>query len=297
MRPLRRLAWWFLIALSASLAVLSGGCGYSEDQWQAQLAKYNQLKSQKDDDDAKLADAQAQVASLTKQLQDLGVNVSTIQSNLNDTQKALADYKERARQLEAIKARFETLKAKLDALTALGLAVTVRHNRMVISLPGDVLFDSGHETLKKDGKDILLKVAGIIKADPQLVSRDYEVAGHTDNQPLAHGPFKDNWGLSLMRAREVLVFLIDPAQGGLPVVHWSAAGFADSNPVADNGTPDGRQKNRRCELIVLPSVEEMLDLKTITQQPTGAPAAPSAPASAAPATSASPAAAPAPQPH
>ena len=226
----------------------------------------------------------------TKQLQDLGVNVSNIQANLNDTQKALADYKERARQLEAIKARFETLKAKLDALTALGLAVTVRHNRMVISLPGDVLFDSGHETLKKDGKDILLKVAGIIKADPQLVSRDYEVAGHTDNQPLAHGPFKDNWGLSLMRAREVLVFLVDPAQGGLPIPHWSAAGFADSDPVADNSTPDGRQKNRRCELIVLPSVEEMLDLKTITQQPTTPPA--SAPAS--PPASATPPPAPAP---
>jgi chemotaxis protein MotB len=284
----RRLAWWILIALCASLPVLSG-CGYSEDQWQAQLAKYNQLKSQKDDEDAKLADAQNQVAALTKQLQDLGVNVSNIQANLNDTQKALADYKERARQLEAIKARFETLKAKLDTLTSLGLNVTVRHNRMVISLPGDVLFDSGHETLKKDGKDILLKVAGIIKADPQLVSRDYEVAGHTDNQPLAHGPFKDNWGLSLMRAREVLVFLVDPAQGGLPIPHWSAAGFADSDPVADNSTPDGRQKNRRCELIVLPSVEEMLDLKTITQQPPASPASP--------ATSATPPTPPAPQPQ
>jgi chemotaxis protein MotB len=137
---------------------------------------------------------------------------------------------------------------------------------MVISLPGDVLFDSGRETLKKDGKDILLKVAAIIKGDPQLGSRDYEVAGHTDNQPLAHGPFKDNWGLSLMRAREVLVFLIDPAQGGLPNQHWSAAGFGDTDPVADNGAADGRQKNRRCELIVLPSVEEMLDLRAITQQ-------------------------------
>jgi chemotaxis protein MotB len=255
-----------LLVLAVSLVLLTTGCGYSEDQWQAQLAKYNQLKAQKDDDDAKLADAQQKIDALTKQLQDLGVNVSSMKANLDDTQKALDAYKERAKQLELIKERFETLKAKLDALTKLGLAVTVRHNRMVISLPGDVLFDSGRETLKKDGKDILLKVAGIIKADQQLASRDYEVAGHTDNQPLAHGPFKDNWGLSLMRAREVLVFLVDPAQGGLPIQHWSAAGFADTDPVADNSTPDGRQKNRRCELIVLPSVEEMLDLKAITQQ-------------------------------
>ena len=68
-----------------------------------------------------------------------------------------------------------------------------------------------------------------------------------------------------MRAREVLVFLVDPAQGGLPIQHWSAAGFGDTDPVADNASDVGRQKNRRCELIVMPSVEEMLDLKAITQ--------------------------------
>jgi chemotaxis protein MotB len=63
----------------------------------------------------------------------------------------------------------------------------------------------------------------------------------------------------------VLVFLVDPTEGGLPMAHWSAGGFADTDPVADNGADDGRQKNRRCELIVLPSVEEMLDLKAITK--------------------------------
>jgi len=248
--------------LLAGAALCATGCGYSEDQWQAQLAKYNKLKS---DDDAKIADAQKKIADLTKQLEAMGVNVSSMKSDLDEREKALEAYKERARQLELIKERFEKLKAKLDTLTKLGLAVNVRHNRMVISLPGDVLFDSGRETLKKDGKDILLKVAAIIKADPQLVSRDYQVAGDTDNQAYAHGPFKDNWGLSVMRAREVLVFLIDPKEGGLPLQHWSAAGFADTDPVAPNTTPEGRQKNRRCELIVLPSVEEMLDLKAITQ--------------------------------
>jgi chemotaxis protein MotB len=240
------------------------GCGYSEDQWQAQLAKYNQLKA---DEDAKLHDAQAKIDDLTRQLKDMGVEVTSTKASLDERQKALEEYQARARQLELIKERFEKLKSKLDELTKLGLAVNVRHNRMVISLPGDVLFDSGHETLKKDGQAILQKVAGVIKADPQLLGRDYQVAGHTDNKPLQHGPFKDNWGLSLMRAREVLVFLVDPAKGGgLPVAHWSAGGFADTDPVASNDTDDGRQKNRRCELIVVPSLEEMLDLKAITQQ-------------------------------
>jgi len=145
------------------------------------------------------------------------------------------------------------------------LAVNIRHNRMVISLPGDVLFDSGRDTLKKDGQAILQKVAAVIKADEQLKKRDYQVAGHTDNKALNGGPLHDNWGLSLMRAREVLLFLVGDKGGQLPIAHWSAAGFADTDPVASNDTDDGRQKNRRCDLIVVPSVEEMLDLKAITQ--------------------------------
>lgn len=238
-------------------------CGYSEDEWQAQLAKYNNLKAE---DDAKLRDAQAKIEQLTQELKNMGVEVSSTKASLAEQKKALAEYMARAHQLELIKERFEKLKSKLDELTKLGLAVNVRHNRMVISLPGDVLFDSGRETLKQDGKDILMKVAGVVKADPQLLSRDYQVSGHTDNKPFQRGPFKDNWGLSLMRAREVLVFLVDSEKGGgLPLEHWSAGGFADTDPIASNDSDEGRQKNRRCELIVMPSVEEMLDLKAITQ--------------------------------
>ena len=68
-----------------------------------------------------------------------------------------------------------------------------------------------------------------------------------------------------MRARTVLLYLVGSSGGGLPAQHWSAAGFADTDPVASNDTPDGKQRNRRCDLIVVPSVEEMLDLKAITQ--------------------------------
>jgi chemotaxis protein MotB len=248
--------------VAAVVAMGVVGCGYSEDEWQAQLAKYNQLKAS---DDQKLRDAQAKIDELTNQLKAMGLEVSSTKASLAEQQKALAEYEARAKQLELIKARFEKLKSKLDALTKLGLAVNVRHNRMVISLPGDVLFDSGRETLKQDGKDILMKVAEVIKADPQLLSRDYAVSGHTDNKPFKGGPFKDNMGLSLMRAREVLTFLVDPEKGGgMPSEHWSAAGFADTDPIAPNDTDEGRQKNRRCEVIVMPSIEEMLDLKAIT---------------------------------
>jgi chemotaxis protein MotB len=66
-----------------------------------------------------------------------------------------------------------------------------------------------------------------------------------------------------MRARRVLLHLIDPEKGALPANRWSAAGFGDTDPVAGNDTPEGRTQNRRCELIVVPSAEEMLDLQKI----------------------------------
>jgi chemotaxis protein MotB len=261
------------------LSTLASGCGYSEEEWQAQLDKYNRLQAEHQDTRGRLdqvtrelGSAQARVSDLEKQLQNAGVDLqetnkrlSSVSASLEEREKALAEYKARAKQLELIKARFETLKKKLDELTKLGLAVNIRRNRMVISLPGDVLFDSGRETLKKEGQQILLKVASVIKADPALLGRDYQVAGHTDNKPLQGGVFRDNWGLSLMRAREVLLFLVGDKGGQLPVAHWNAAGLADTDPVASNDSDDGRQKNRRCDLIVVPSVEEMLDLKAITQ--------------------------------
>jgi chemotaxis protein MotB len=277
---------WRMIVGPALLVTLAAGCGYSEEEWKAQLDKYNKLQGEHQSTEMRLQqvskeleEEQRRVVALTDQLKAAGIEVgklnetvqakdsqvSKLSSTLEEREKALAEYRARAKQLELIKARFETLKKKLDELTKLGLAVNVRRNRMVISLPGDVLFDSGRETLKKEGQEILGKVAAIIKNDASLKARDYQVAGHTDNKPLGGGVFRDNWGLSLMRAREVLVYLVGEKGGQLPTSHWSAAGFGDTDPVATNDTDDGRQKNRRCDLIVVPSVEEMLDLKAITQ--------------------------------
>jgi chemotaxis protein MotB len=264
------------------LAALTTACGYSEDEWQAQLAKYGELERRSQATQTQLqAELEAErqrVMALTKQLQDAGVDISNLKTSLDASgdklsqlsltveqqQRALEEYQAKARQLEQIKARFETLRKKLDELTKLGLAVNIRNNRMVISLPGDVLFDSGKETLKKEGKEILTKVAQVIRADSSLLSRQYQVSGHTDSQAY-RGTFRDNWGLSLMRAREVLLYLVDDKDTSLPAKNWSAAGFGDTDPVADNASADGRMKNRRCELIVVPSVEEMLDLRSIAQ--------------------------------
>ncbi len=257
-----------------SLGASGVGCGVSEDVYNAKVREAEDLRNQlaaqqaqSQKAEAELADAKARVEQLKEQLKSAGVDISNLNANLEQQARALEDYKKRAEQLDIIRKRFELLRSKLQELTRFGLNVTVRNNRLVIQLPGDVLFDSGRDTLKKEGRDILKKVADVIRADPGLSSRTYQVAGHTDSEKLQGGQFKDNWGLSVMRGRSVVVFLTDSNKegGGLKPKNWSASGYGEEDPVASNDTTEGKAKNRRVELVVVPSVEEMLDLKQLTR--------------------------------
>ncbi|MCH2109905.1 MAG: OmpA family protein, partial [Polyangiaceae bacterium] len=167
---------------------------------------------------------------------------------------------------ERIKSRYEALREKLKELTNLGLKVEIRHNRMVIRLPGDVLFASGSDELSEEGLEVVGAVADVIRKDEQLRSRYFQIAGHTDDRPLRGGRFGDNWGLSAMRAREVLLFLVkDETEegGGLDVSRLHIAGYAATDPVAENQSEEGREQNRRVELVLLPDVNEMLDLQNM----------------------------------
>jgi len=252
---------------------LTAACGYSQEEWDQKLREneslQQQLKVEKDAHKKSQADYQEatqEIDALKKQLADTGVNVNSLTQSVAEKQKALEEYARRTEQLDQIRKRFELLQTKLQKLTQLGLKVEVRNNRMLIQLPGDVLFDSGQDKLKPDGQKILLQVAEVVGKDADLSKRLFQVAGHTDANPLAGGPFKDNWGLSAMRARSVLLLLTTPADkkgGGLNPANWSAAGYADTDPVAPNDTEEGRKKNRRVELVLQPNVEEMLNLKSL----------------------------------
>jgi len=253
-------------------------CGYSQEEWDQKLRENesltNQLKAQTDAHKKSQSDYQEavqEIDALKKQLADRGANLDNLNQSLAEQRKALEEYARRTEQLDAIRKRFELLQTKLQKLTQLGLKVEVRNNRMLIQLPGDVLFDSGQDHLKTEGTKILMQVADVIGKDADLSKRRFQVAGHTDSKPLAGGVFKDNWGLSTMRARSVLLLLTSPPDaktgigGGLSPANWSAAGYADTDPVASNDTDEGRAKNRRVELVVQPDVEEMLNLKSLAK--------------------------------
>src|SRR5215510_6935214 len=93
-----------------AIAALAAGCGYSEDEWQAQLAKYKKLE-QHDADVQKQLDAEkTKVGRLEDQLRAMGVDIKTKSAELEERDKALAEYKARAAKLEAIRQRFEALR-------------------------------------------------------------------------------------------------------------------------------------------------------------------------------------------
>lgn len=266
---------WFNVGAIALVSFGLMACGHSQEEMDAKdreiqklSAELNAAKAQIAADQAKFNEAQADLDKTRDSLKAAGKDQQQLQL-------ALEEYKKRAEQLAQIEARFRQLREKLQRLTNFGLKVEVRNNRMVIQLPGDILFDSGKDQLRKQGEEVLQQVADIIRADKDLAARSFQVAGHTDNARYTSGPFHDNWGLSLMRARTVLLFLVEPSKtgkdgktsgGGLSPKRWAAAGYGETDPVAgtvEKQTKDEMTKNRRVELVVQPNVDEMLNLNTL----------------------------------
>jgi chemotaxis protein MotB len=267
----------FMLPSLALVAATQFGCGHTDLEMQDLQNKIDKLSAdlkdaqQRDADDlAKYKDAQNQINQMNQQITEAHLSADKMQ-------QALKEYKQRADQLAAIEDRFRQLRSRLEALTKVGLKVVVRNNRMVIQLPGDVLFDSGKDELKAQGKDVLAQVADVIRNDSDLSKRNFQVAGHTDDQKYPPGgKFGDNWGLSLARAREVLLFMITPVTakpgakgkggGGLDSKHWAASGYGETDPQAgtvEHQTPEEMGHNRRVELVLQPNVEEMINLNNI----------------------------------
>ena len=261
------------LALSLALVMMAGaapGCGHNEEEWQGKLNEIKNLEGRLKKAEEERKKCNDDLASSKDDNTTLRAENDALKGKTGDLSKQTA---EQLREIERLRRQEEKLKKlveritelrkKLQGLTDLGINVTVRNNRMVIQLPGDILFDSGKVELRKEGQDMLRKVADAISKDSNLLSKQYQVSGHTDDKPYA-GEFKDNWGLSLMRARDVLKFLVDPAEGktkggGLPSKHWSAAGYADTDPLVPNADDASRKKNRRVELVVLPDADDLMD--------------------------------------
>jgi len=128
------------------------------------------------------------------------------------------------------------------------LQVRQYQNMLAVDLAEQIFFDSGRATLKPGGKQVLKKVGEALKAYENKLIR---VVGYTDNVPVAkalQGRYPTNWELSVARATTVVRFLQDV---GIPPERMVASGRGEYSPVASNDTPEGREKNRRIEIMLI----------------------------------------------
>ncbi|MCG0274580.1 MAG: OmpA family protein [Thermosediminibacteraceae bacterium] len=112
------------------------------------------------------------------------------------------------------------------------------------------LFDSGKANLKEDARQVLDKIAPILKK----INRPIRVEGHTDDVPIHTKEFPSNWELSTARAVNVLKYLIE--KHNIPPRMISAAGYGEYHPVVPNDSEENRALNRRVDIIILDSSSE-----------------------------------------
>lgn len=134
---------------------------------------------------------------------------------------------------------------------------------LVITFVADVLFDSGKATIRPEASASLDKVARVLQENvPDL---NVGIEGHTDNIPIKVSGWKSNWELSSARALSVLHYLID--EKGVSPERLSAIGYGEYRPVASNDSKNGRQQNRRVEIVILPKMSKVADDAAGTPEP------------------------------
>ncbi|WP_064094206.1 flagellar motor protein MotB [Rossellomorea aquimaris] len=125
-------------------------------------------------------------------------------------------------------------------LTKEGLLLTIRDN---------VLFDSGSATVQVNDTNVAKELSKLLEMNPP---RNIIISGHTDNVPISNAEYESNWELSVMRAVNFMKIILD--NPNLKPEWFSAKGFGEFEPAADNSTAEGRGKNRRVEVLILPRV-------------------------------------------
>ena len=153
-----------------------------------------------------------------------------------------------SRQLEDLRRAKGRLESQLQKEIAQGdVSITMGKRGLVVTVVAEVLFDSGKAKIKSQGESVLDKVANVLEP----MSDDIAIEGHTDNVPIKFSRWKSNWELSTQRALNVVHYFEDDK--GIRPQRMSATGYGPYHPVTSNDTLEGKQMNRRVEIIVLPS--------------------------------------------
>lgn len=171
--------------------------------------------------------------------------------------KVASELKQTVAEKEKIESELKRVQGELSQklepeISSGNIRIRRRGQELVLDMTDDVLFDKGQAEVSERGQEVLQQIA---RSLAELNTYGVQVAGHTDSTRVVSAKtqerFPTNWELSSARATNVVRFLQE--RGKIPGPRLVAAGFGEFRPAASNATEDGRRKNRRIELLLLPS--------------------------------------------
>ena len=202
------------------------------------------------------------LGAATLKVKELETQTADVSKNLNASKDELEQLRKQKEEADKRMAAIEEIRKQFVKMTDTGqLRVIARRGQLVLSLPSEVLFPTGSAELSKQGEYAVVEVGAVLKKFP---GRRFLVVGHTDNQDFAKPKAdpkadpscvpKDNWQLSTERALTVTRVLVT---AGMNKDDLIPAGVGEHDPIATNATPEGRQRNRRIEIALLPAIDEL----------------------------------------
>ena len=244
----------------------------TKDLLNSATVRLNKCIDEKSKSDASVSALRDQISFLKANNQELINNMGNLttlsQKGAENLERSLESLKEKdmriTRMQDAVTRRdsvtlalVTSLKGALVDINDSDIEVNVEKGVVFISISDKLLFRSGSYTVTARAKEVLGKVARVINDKTDL---EFMVEGHTDNVPVKKDSdiLVDNWDLSVKRATAVVRilqndFLVDPAR-------MTAAGRSSYVPLEDNETLNGRAKNRRTRIVVLPKLDQFFDL-------------------------------------
>lgn len=270
-----------IILLSAiSLSLLSTSC-VSKKKFSELENDYNKVKNDLETTATKLSackqdkkDMKAAYESQIKTLENTNqalINtqdkIATIsQKGAENLERSLESMKEKDLQIKTMRdainkkdsvtlALVTSLKGALSDINDDDIQINVEKGAVFVSISDKLLFDSGKYSLSNQAKSVLGKVAKVVKDKDDF---DFLVEGHTDTDPIATSCISDNWDLSAKRAIAVVRVLQD--EYNVDPKRMTAAARSKYVPVASNENPEGKARNRRTKIVVLPKLDQFFGM-------------------------------------
>ncbi len=241
--------------------------GQLKEHEEALRSRLATLQEQVSDMSARGSREREKKAALEKMLSELQESASEAERQAADAADRIANLEDEAARLAREKAELEAEKAELEQKTseydalvdglqaeieAGQITITELQGKLTVGMSNAILFDSGSTQVVAEGVEALTKVAGVLAG---VTDRSISVEGHTDNVPVRSGAsYKDNWGLSALRASTVVTLLVEQ---GVDPLNVAAVGFGEHRPVADNETAEGKAANRRTDIVLVPRLERL----------------------------------------